>query len=275
MKIPRVCALHDMSGVGRCALTVVIPVLSATGAQVCPVPTALFSTHTGGFGDPASRDMTCLMDETLEHWNALGLPFDAVYSGFLGSAKQISVVERYICKFGGRGFTLVDPVLGDDGEIYKSITPELCQKMKRLAESADIITPNSTEAAILLGEKFTGFPQTKSGLIESVKHLGGKRSVIITGADLREGVLGCAVYDSTDGSATVIEGERLGGSFPGTGDIFASVLLGSLLRGNNLLDSAATAMEFVRSCVTVTLAAGTPAREGVLLEAVISELIAK
>ena len=139
-----------MSGYGRCSLTVAIPILSAMGIQCCPLPTAFLSTHTGGFTDFTFLDMTDEMPKIARHWKSLGLRFDAVY-GFLGSARQITIVEDFIRDFRGDGVVVVDPVMGDGGEVYRTYTPEMCAGMAQLARQADVITPNLTEAALLLG----------------------------------------------------------------------------------------------------------------------------
>ena len=155
MTTPRVAAIHDMSGFGRCSLTVAIPVLSAMGVQCCPLPTAFLSTHTGGFTGFTFLDMTEEMPKIAAHWQSLNLRFDAIYSGFLASERQIGIVSDFVRTF-RRPDTLVviDPVMGDDGKAYQTYTPALCSGMARLAELADVITPNLTEAAFLLGRSY-------------------------------------------------------------------------------------------------------------------------
>ena len=158
-KTPRVAAIHDMSGFGRCSLTVAIPVLSAMGVQCCPLPTAFLSTHTGGFQGFTFLDMTEEMPRVAEHWKSLGLTFSAIYSGFLGSERQIGIVADFIREFRTPGtVVVVDPVMGDDGQAYQTYTPAMCGGMARLAELADVITPNATEAAFLLGLDYRELP---------------------------------------------------------------------------------------------------------------------
>ena len=145
MSTPCVAAIHDMSGFGRCSLTVAIPVLSAMGIQCCPLPTALLSTHTGGFENFTFLDMTDEMPKVAAHWKSLGLQFRAVYSGFLGSERQIGIVEDFIRDFRrADSVVVVDPVMGDHGAVYQTYTPAMCAGMARLAEQADVITPNLT-----------------------------------------------------------------------------------------------------------------------------------
>ncbi|MEG1500973.1 MAG: pyridoxamine kinase, partial [Clostridiales bacterium] len=149
--IKKVAAIHDLSGFGRASLCAIIPTLSSMGVQVCPVPTAILSNHTGGFEKYSFLDLTDYLEEYINQWKELGLTFDCIYSGFLGSPKQIKIVEDFIDYFGNQdNLVVVDPVLGDNGALYSSMTKEMIQKMKKLISKADIITPNITEAAFLL-----------------------------------------------------------------------------------------------------------------------------
>ena len=162
MSTPRIAAIHDLSGFGRCSLTVALPILSAMGAQCCPLPTAFLSTHTGGFQDFTFLDMTDEMTRAAAHWKSLDLRFDAIYSGFLGSARQIGVVEEFFYDFRQPNtLTVVDPVMGDHGMVYKTYTTEMCDGMARLALLADVITPNLTEAALLLKLPFGELPSPR------------------------------------------------------------------------------------------------------------------
>jgi len=156
----KVVAIHDLSGFGRCSLTVIIPILSAMGIQVCPVPTAILSTHTGGFDNMVFKDLTDYISLCYQHYKSLNLEFDAIYSGFLASSAQIDCCfEFFRGSEGDAGFSnalkIVDPVMGDNGKPYKTYTKELCSRMNELVSIADIITPNLTEAAILLDEDYS------------------------------------------------------------------------------------------------------------------------
>ena len=195
MSTPRVTAIHDMSGFGRCSLTVALPILSAMGVQCCPLPTAFLSTHTGGFEGFTFLDMTDEMPKIARHWKSLGLRFDAVYSGFLGSARQIGMVADFIRDFRGDGVVVVDPVMGDGGAVYRTYTPEMCAGTARLAEQADVITPNLTEAALLLGIPYGELPGGEAGCRAIVERLSleGRRSVVLTGAGLEPGATGARV----------------------------------------------------------------------------------
>lgn len=235
MMTPRVAAIHDMSGFGRCSLTVAIPILSAMGVQCCPLPTAFLSTHTGGFEGFTFLDMTDEMSKVADHWASLGLTFQAVYSGFLGSERQIGVVENFICRFRGPDtVVVVDPVMGDYGRVYQTYTAAMCNGMARLAELADVITPNLTEAALLLGQPYETLPAGEAGLREITERLslGGRRSVVLTGR------LSGPRPDPAPSASTPAPGRQeavqtayVAHEFHGTGDVFSSVLTGALVRG--------------------------------------------
>lgn len=278
MKRPaRVAAIHDISGFGRCSLTVVLPVLGAMGAQCCPMPTAFLSAQTAF---PKSDravflDMTDQLERTGNHWKELGAEFDAIYSGFLGSETQIGLIGELIGKFRGENtLVVVDPVMGDWGKPYRTYTPAMCEKMKELARLADVITPNLTEAALLLDEPYEAVPHTQTGLREWLKRLSldGTRSVILTGISPADGLVGAASFDRATGLIAFSSAHEEPAQFPGTGDLFASVTLGALLRGHSLSDAAAQAVEFVARCARHTLRVGTPIRHGVQFEPLLGDL---
>ena len=249
MMTPRVAAIHDMSGFGRCSLTVAIPILSAMGVQCCPLPTAFLSTHTGGFEGFTFLDMTAEMSKVADHWASLGLTFQAVYSGFLGSERQIGVVENFICRFRGPDtVVVVDPVMGDYGRVYQTYTAAMCSGMARLAELADVITPNLTEAALLLGQPYETLPAGEAGLREITERLslGGRRSVVLTGASLAPGRTGAVCFDARTGKTEAVQTAYVAHEFHGTGDVFSSVLTGALVRGESLSSAAGEAAAFVR-----------------------------
>lgn len=276
MSTPCVIAIHDLSGFGRCSLTVAIPILSAMGVQCCPLPTAFLSTHTGGFEGFTFLDMTDEMPKIANHWKSLGLQFDAVYSGFLGSARQIGVVEDMIRDFRGNGVVVVDPVMGDGGVVYRTYTPEMCAGMVRLAERADVITPNLTEAALLLGIPYGDLPSGEAGCRTIVEQLSleGRRSVVLTGASAEPDSTGAMCFDARTGQTEAVQTRRVDREFHGTGDVFSSVLTGALVQGRSLVDAAGEAVEFVRVCAERTAAIGLPMREGVDFEPLLG-LLAK
>lgn len=276
MPTPRAAVIHDLSGFGRCSLTEVIPILSVMGIQCCPLPTAFLSTHTGGFEEFTFLDMTDEMPKIARHWKSLDLRFDAVYSGFLGSARQITVVSDFIRDFRGNGVVVVDPVMGDGGAVYRTYTPEMCAGMVQLAEQADVITPNLTEAALLLGVPYGELPSGESGCraIAEQLSLGGRRSVVLTGASVEAGSTGAMCFDACTGRTEAVQTRRVDREFHGTGDVFSSVLTGALVQGESLVNAARSAVEFVRACAERTEAAGLPMREGVDFEPLLG-LLAK
>lgn len=275
MMTPRVAAIHDMSGFGRCSLTVAIPILSAMGIQCCPLPTAFLSTHTGGFEGFTFLDMTDEMPKVSAHWKQLGLSFQALYSGFLGSERQIGIVEDFIRDFRSPGtVVVVDPVMGDHGKVYQTYTPAMCAGTAHLAAQADVITPNLTEAALLLGVPYENLPAGESGCREIVERLSleGKRSVVLTGASAGEDETGAVCFDTATGRVETVQTKRVPREFHGTGDVFASVLTGALVQGASLTSAARAAVDFVRLCAERTAAQGLPMREGVDFEPLLGTL---
>ncbi len=277
MPTPRVAAIHDLSGFGRCSLTVAIPILSAMGLQCCPLPTAFLSTHTGGFQGFTFLDMTEEMPRVAAHWKSLDLRFQAIYSGFLGGEAQLDTVADFIRTFRREGtVVVVDPVMGDDGRPYQTCTPALCGGMARLAELADVITPNLTEAAFLLGQEYRAMPADEAGLRRTAEALSldGRRSVVLTGASLAPGKTGAMCFDAATGETSAVQTDFVAHPLHGTGDVFASVLTGALVQGASLLEAARQAAEFVRACAVRTVAQDLPLREGVDFEPLLGLLTA-
>ena len=271
MPTPRVAAIHDLSCFGRCSLTIALPVLSAMGCQCCPLPTALLSAHTG-FTGGSFLDLTEEMQRIADHWARIDIHFDGIYSGFLGSAAQIGTVRQFIGRFRGTGLVVIDPVLGDHGQAYRTCTPELCNGMRRLAESADIITPNLTEASLLLEQPYETIQAIDPA--ETVRRLSleGRRSVVLTGYSTGDGQTGALCFDRADGSIQAVQVQRVPRDFSGTGDLFTSVLTGAMVKGVPLIQAARTAADFVQSCAARTLAAGNTDGEGVDFEPLLGTL---
>ena len=272
---PRVAAIHDLSGLGRCSLTVAMPVLSVMGCQCAPMPTAVLSSQTGGVTGYTFLDMTDQMGPIADHWKAVDARFDAIYTGFLGSEQQIALVERFFDDFARENtLLLVDPVMGDDGAAYDTYGTALIEGMRHLARRAHIITPNFTEAAFLLGLPGDAL---KTGAIspeEAVRQLSleGRRSVVLTG--YRRGKnTGSLCLDAKTGAVTVTENPCVEVSFPGTGDLFASVLCGGLLQGRTLAESAALAENFVHDCIVRTADRNLPRFHGVDFEPLLKNLV--
>ena len=276
MPAPRVAAIHDLSGFGRCSLTIVIPALSAMGIQCCPLPTAYLSTHTGGFEGNTFLDMTDQMAPVSAHWQSLGLRFDAIYTGFMGSREQIALSGDFIRAFRREGtIAVVDPVLGDHGRAYRTCTPEMCRGMVELAELADVITPNRTEAALLLGADYGAVrldSEAACTLWAERLSLGGRRSVVLTGASPRPDRAGAAFVDRATGKTGLVCAPLAPGQFHGTGDLFASVLTGALVRGSSLPEAARLAADFTALAARRTAEQDIPRREGVDFEPLLGVL---
>ncbi len=265
---PRVAAIHDLSGFGRCSLTIVMPVLSAMGVQCCPLPTAYLSTHTGGFTGNTFVDLTDQMAAAMDHWLGLGLTFEAVYTGFMGSCRQMALCRSFLTALREKTppLVVVDPVMGDHGRLYRTYTPEMCRAMADLAAEADVIVPNRTEAARLLDRDYDSLPDEAAGETVQALSLGGRRSVVLTGVSLQPGKTGAACFDRETGQVALIQTDFAGRAFHGTGDLFASVLTGALVRGETLCQAAERAAEFVRLCALHTTPQDLPPREGVDFE---------
>ena len=273
--VPEVAAIHDLSGYGRSALTVCIPVLSAMGVQVCPLPTAVLSSQTDGFENYVMLDMADFMPKIANHWKQLEIGFDAIYSGFLGSAGQISFVGEFINRFKKPGqIVMVDPVLGDGGLPYGPINGNHIKGMKRLIKHADIITPNVTEASMLLKrdiKKAFSVNEIKDWLYELSE--AGPRYVMITPVPVgNESSYAVCVYDKAQDLYMKFPFTLIPGTYPGTGDTFSSIVLGGMLKGLSVSASVNKALKFLSATIELTNKAGTPYRNGLALEAMLPEL---
>ena len=272
MSTPRIAAIHDLSCFGRCSLTIALPVLSAMGCQCCPLPTALLSAHTG-FSGNTFLDLTVEMGRIADHWAAMDLQFDAIYSGFLGSADQVDTVARFFDTFKKSDTAvIVDPVMGDHGTAYRTCTPELCRGMRVLAENSDVITPNLTEAALLLDRPYEEIRQADAYEVVRRLSLGGRRSVVLTGYSSESGQTGALCFDRDSGESKAVQTPREPQDFSGTGDLFASVLAGGAARGVPLFQAAQAAADFVRDCTARTLAEGLTEQDGVDFEPLLGQL---
>ena len=271
--VKRVLAVHDLSGVGRCALTVISPILSAMGHQCCPLPTAVLSTHTGGFGEVELCDLTGFMSGTLKQYDRLGLDFDCIYSGFLSGDAQIDVCLRAFERC-PNAFKVVDPVMGDHGKPYRTYTERMQKRMTELVQVADLITPNLTEASILLGEPYRFEPLNVTEARRVLIRLSelGPSLVVVTGVQMSAGMLTNIGYDKANGAFWRVDCEAVPASYPGTGDIFAAVLTGSMLSGESLPMAMRRAADFDELAIKTTYGYGTDKREGVLFEKVLPTL---
>lgn len=270
----RVMAIHDLSGYGRCALTVIIPVISAMGIQCIAIPTAILSTHTGGFSGFVLRDTTDFLSPCCKHYKELGVEPDAVYSGFLASEEQVDSCLEFFDTFPD-AVKIVDPVMGDDGAAYQTYTKGLIERTKELAARADVITPNLTEAALLLDESYPESLTEKELQLWAEKLCRKAKSAVITGVPLSDGTFANASMDGKTGEFRIHRWERIPVSYPGTGDIFAAVLTGSILKGSNLCEATAFASRFCEMAINATYGNGAEIRNGVEFERVLGFLCNK
>ncbi len=271
----QVLAIHDLSCVGRCSLTVALPVLSAAGLHVSVLPTALLSTHTGEFTGYTNLDLTQEMAKIYAHFQTLPLRFDGLYSGFLGSWEQLALVEDVFAHY-RRADTLllVDPVMADHGKLYATYTETLARDMGRLCRQADVIVPNLTEAAILLEASYReqpSFPQVEA-MLRALHKRYGCRQAVITGI-LRDGLLGAAAYDAQRDCVFFHGQPPMEHVFYGTGDVLASALLAGLMRGRSLSQATTLAVDFTYQSMLHTLDNGLPLRYGVAFEQALPMLV--
>ena len=285
--VPRLAMINDIAGFGRCSTTVSLPVISVMKVQVCPVPTSVLSNHLG-FPLCHFDDYTSHMRDYIKVWKELGLTFDGLYCGFLGNEEQIDIVREFVEMFRPPLF-LLDPVMGDHGRAYSSITETHVQKMKELLPLADIITPNITEACLLTGTPWKDGEWTMqelSGLCEQFADICQRASVVSGEATVGTSANGASIVitgirqgDSLinflwdDGVYTTVSTPIAGASRPGTGDIFASILAADAVRGETLLTSVQKAANFVGLCIAGSEKAGTPVQEGVVFEKYLAALL--
>lgn len=277
--VKKVAAIHDLSGYGRASLTTIIPILSNMKVQVCPVPTAILSTHTGGFDGYSFIDLTDYMQEHIAHWKRLDLEFDCIYSGFLGSPKQIEIVADFIDYFGKKSkFIVVDPVMGDNGKLYSTMDNEMVVGMRNLIKKADIITPNFTEVMYLLGKEYD-----KNIDIEKVKeylkelsNMGPKIVIATSVPEIEENKMdkktSVVAYDRENDVFWRVSCRYIPASYPGTGDAYTSVVIGSLLQGDSLPMAIERGVQFITQCIMASYGFKYPKKEGVLLEKMLDVL---
>lgn len=270
-------AIHDISGLGKCSLTAAIPVLSAAGISVGVLPTAVLSTQTGGLNHYTYRDLTSDMRPVMHHWEEIGIKFDAVYSGFLGSAEQVDIVCEFVEKFGKEGSVfLCDPAMADNGSLYDTFDGDFVDCMKRLCAKADILVPNFTEAALLLGETYEEPPYTENYIVHIVKTLAERFSVnniVLTGVDFDSRSVGAAAYDALSDKITYSLRPQIEGMFHSTGDLFASALLGGILNDFSVNAACDKAIDFTVSAIAQTVKTGGDSRFGLCFEKCLPDYI--
>lgn len=269
--IPRVAAVHDLCGYGNCSLGVAIPVLSAAGCDVCPIPTSLFSAHTG-FPVFHMHDTTSMLDDYLDAWDQEGVELDAIYSGFLGSAEQVGVIER-LYREHPTALRMVDPVMGDNGRKYPTYSDEMCEATGRLVEGADVLTPNLTEASILTRIPYEGQDVSDAYVTRMMDALldRGAKVVVIKGVARNDGLIRNFVAGQ-DVDLDETSGERLPFLLHGTGDLFASGLLAAIMCGRSLRDAVGFAGALVHDAMVVSREQPHYQQRGVSFESVLGEV---
>ncbi len=274
--IQRVAAIHDLSGFGRVSLAVVIPILSTMGIQVCSLPTAVLSSHTGGFTNYKFIDLTDSMEGYITHWKEIGINFDCIYSGFLGSVKQIEIISRFIDDFANKEtLVVVDPVMGDGGKLYPSMNQTMVKEMRQYIKKADLITPNYTEVLFLLEESLV--EEMNDDLVKTyLRRLVdmGPKMVIITSVPVAHSpnMTNVIAYNRDDGRFWKVKCDYIPAYFPGTGDVFTSVTVGSLLQGDSLPIALDRAVQFITAAIRASYGHNYPRRDGIMLERVLGNL---
>lgn len=270
----RVLAVHDISGVGKCSLTVALPIISALGTECSVLPTAVLSTHTGGLSGYTFRDLTEDARAMFAHWRALGVRFDALYTGYICSETQLEAVREIAETLRADGaLVVIDPVMADGGRLYSRLPAGFPDKMRGLCAAADIITPNITEASLLTGREYAGEDVSEAQAEDTLFALRDvtRGAAVLTGVrrgdKLGAGVLG---RESARAEFRFAPAER--GTFPGAGDVFASVLTGAVLRGRSIESAVADAVGFTAESVKRTAAAGSDPRFGLDFESGLAAL---
>ncbi len=267
----KLAVINDFCGFGRCSLTVELPILSVMGVQCCPLPTAIFSNHTG-YPSFFHTDYTPHFEAYAAQWAELGLAFAGIATGFLGSARQIDLVKAFLQQFRGQNtLVLVDPVMGDYGRLYPTYTPELAARMVELLPYADLLTPNLTEACILTGTPYRE-DMPREELLRMCRALAarGPGKVVISGLN-REGQLGNFVYQTGE-EPVMLWSEKLGGNRSGTGDVFCAILAADMVQGVDFTTSVRKAADFISLAITNTVALGIPPTDGLAIETCLAAL---
>lgn len=273
--VRRIAAIHDLSGIGRTSLMAVIPILSTMGFNVCPLPTAILSNHSQ-YPDFSFLDLTEEMPRIIDQWEKLGVTFDAIYTGYMGSPRQIEIVCGFIERFRTADtLVVVDPVLGDNGHLYSKMTQEMVEEMRRLACRADVLTPNLTEAFALLDRSYKTDCTTEElkDLIAELSEM-GPDTVIITGVPVpgQSGLTSVIARSKSDLRTWKVTCPYLPAHYPGTGDSFTSVITGSLLQGDSLPIALDRAAQFILQGIRSTFGYRMDNRDGILLERVLPNL---
>lgn len=267
----RIAVINDFCGFGRCSIAASLPIISAMQIQCCPLPTAIFSNHTG-FDSFLSTDYTEHMDAYIDEWMKLGLHFQGILTGFLGSPEQIQIVKRFLSVFRREGtVAVIDPVMGDYGKLYPTYSPLLAQQMSALVPYADILTPNLTEACILTGTVYDPDmrEETLCGICQTLSEMGPKK-IVISGLE-RGDCLENFVFEAGKQPKTIREC-KVGPCRSGTGDVFSSIIAGDAVLGVDFIDSVSHASSFVAKALRHTVALDLPKTDGICFEQFLKEI---
>lgn len=267
----KIAAINDYSGFGRCSIAVELPIISALKVQCCPVPTSILSNHTG-FESFFFKDFTDSMQEYINEWKKLDLHFDGICTGFLGSHRQIAIVEGFFESFKTEdNKIIIDPVMGDYGKIYPTYTKETCQEMKKLIKYADIITPNLTEACILTDEEYNVLCSNQDLLRIARKLFAmGPEKIVITGIQRGQFIANYCYEKGKEGY--MIKTMKVGTQRSGTGDIFAAIIAADAVNGVNFHESVRKASSFIKKCILKSIELDIPVTDGVCFEEILTTL---
>ena len=251
----RIVTIQDISCFGKCSLTVALPIISAMGVEAAILPTAVLSTHTGGFKNFTFRDLSEDITKIFDHWDSENIEFDAIYTGYLGSFEQIDLMKAFIDKKRGKSLAFVDPAMADNGKLYTGFTPEFAHHMLTLCQKADIIVPNITEASFMLDVPYIEDGYDKAYVEDILKKFAamGIKTPVLTGVSLEPDKLGVAMYDSEKDEFFYYFNEKIDAKFHGTGDIFSSVAIGAIMRGMDVREALKLAADYVVECIKVTM----------------------
>lgn len=251
----RVVTIQDISCFGKCSLTVALPIISAMGVEAVILPTAVLSTHTGGFKNFTFRDLSEDIPKITEHWKSESIDFDAIYTGYLGSFEQIDQMKAFIDEKSESTLVFVDPAMADNGKLYTGFTPEFAKHMGTLCAKADIIVPNLTEASFMLGIPYVESGYDKAYIEDVLRKLTalGAKKAVLTGVSFEEDKLGFAMYDSTADEFSYYFNDKVDAKFHGTGDIFSSVTVGGIMRGKSLYEALRLAADYTVRCIKTTM----------------------
>lgn len=272
----RIVSIQDISCIGKCSLTVALPIISVAGIETAVLPTAVLSTHTAFAGGFTFRNLTEDLVPVSEHWKKEGFKFDAIYTGYLGSFEQLKIVSDFFDDFKDKNTVIIaDPAMADNGELYKGFTEKFARSMACLCAKADIILPNLTEACFMLGKEYIATGYKKEYIEEILKELTetGPRYAALTGMSFDDSKLGVMCYDKVQDKFFEYYNERIPVSFHGTGDIFASSFTGALMNDLSVNEALKVAVDYTVECIRKTVAEDNYNWYGVNFEQAIPEYV--